>query len=267
MRNNRFLWGTPAGAALVAVLAFSVVLAGCSGKKGGSGGGDAGLGDLQEAAELAKTAGDAAKALKDVSGSGGSSSKGGGTASKAEDFKYDLTADGTGVIIKGINVENPGAIKVPEKIEGYPVVEIADNAFGYGTLPGVTSVTLPNSVTKLGNGVFYAMGITKSPLTPNIKEIPDNCFGSTALTSITIPNGVTKIGATAFDSCKSLKDVVIPDSVTEMGYAAFSACPELTTVKLPSHPIKYGDFAFSGCSKLSLAVRKAITDSGYTGTF
>jgi hypothetical protein len=76
-------------------------------------------------------------------------------------------------------------------------------------------------------------------------------------------------------SCVSLKEVVIPDSVTVIGQLAFSSCKELTTVKLPSHPLEYPDFesihannsAFGSCPKLSLAVRNAIKESGYTGEF
>jgi hypothetical protein len=248
---------------LAMALAFSMVLAGCSGKKD-SASGAAGLDDLKEVAELAKTAGDAAKALNNVSG-------GGGTASKPEDFVYDLTADGKGVVIKGLNVENPSTLKIPEKIEGYPVVELGEYSFSFGYT--YTSVTIPSSVTKLGEMAFADTGITKITLPSGITEIPRACFTRTNLTSITIPNGVTKIADDAFAMCLSLKEVVIPDSVTEIGVTAFADCPELTTVKLPSHPVKYlediigYERAFENCPKLSLAVRKAITDSGYKGTF
>jgi hypothetical protein len=264
-------------AMLAMALTFGLVFAGC-GKKdsgGGSGGGGGGGGsaELGEIVELTKTAVDAAKALDSVSGKSGG--KGGGaTASKAEDFQYDLSADGKGVVIKGLNVGNVGTIKVPEKIEGYPVVEIA--SFGYGT-SNVTSVTIPNSVTKLGGSLFSYMPITKITLPPGITEIPDSLFLKCKnLTTVTIPNGVTKIGEDAFLN-SGLKEITIPDSVKTIGHEAFSYCSELSTVKLPSHLIEYpdssnsyaatGSRAFVNCGKLSLATRKAIQDSGYTGEF
>ena len=63
-------------------------------------------------------------------------------------------------------------------------VAIDDGAF-YGC-PGMTSVTIPGSVTRIGDGAFY---------------------GCTGLTSVTIPDSVTSIGDRAFIVCDSLTDV------------------------------------------------------------
>ena len=52
---------------------------------------------------------------------------------------------------------------------------------------GLTSITIPNSVTSIGNSAF---------------------LGCTGLTSITIPEGVTRIGYDTFDGCKGLKTVI-----------------------------------------------------------
>jgi len=208
--------------------------------------------------------------------------KGGATASKDSDFKYDLTADGKGVVIKGLQGDF-AVVKIPAKIEGYPVVEVAHLgpellSFDDST-NAITSVTIPDSVTVLGKDLFWRTSITKISLPKGITVLPTNLFhGCKFLTSVTIPNGVKEIGYGAFGFCKALKEITIPDSVTKIGKDAFENCSELTTVKLPSHPIEYlkvddqglefnGNWAFSGCSKLSLAVRKAITDSGYKDNF
>jgi hypothetical protein len=242
-----------------AIMMAAMVLAGCGGKKNSaSGGGDAGLNDAL------RTAAESGKALD--------SGKGGGTASKPEDFKYDLTADGNGVVIQGVTKANVSAIKVPDKIEGYPVVEIAKLVFG--DQKNITSVTLPKTVTTLGRQLFYGMeSLSKIDLPPGITVIPEDCFYKCkSLSTVKIPDGVTKIEEDAF--CLSgIKEIVIPDSVTTIGGFAFSDCSELTSVKLPSHPIEYtavfsGDIrTFSNCPKLSLAIRKAIQDSGYKDGF
>ena len=74
---------------------------------------------------------------------------------------------------------------------------------------GLTSVTIPDSVTNIGTYAFS---------------------GCTGLTSVTIPNGVTSIGYEAFSGCAGLTSVTIPDSVTSIGGWAFSGCTGLTEV-------------------------------------
>ena len=64
---------------------------------------------------------------------------------------------------------------------------ICDGAFK--NCNGLTSVTIPNSVTSIGYSAFR---------------------GCSSLTSVTIPNSVTSIGKYAFNNCSSLKSIIIP---------------------------------------------------------
>ena len=65
---------------------------------------------------------------------------------------------------------------------------------------GLTSLTLPSSVTKIG---CYALF---------------NCIG---LTSLTLPSSVTEIGEHAFLNCRGLTNFTIPSGVTSIGGGAF----------------------------------------------
>ena len=94
---------------------------------------------------------------------------------------------------------------------------------------GLTSITIPNSVTSIGGYAF------------------SNCSG---LTSVTIPNSVTSIGGYAFSNCSGLTSVTIGNSVTSIGSSAFSGCIGLTSITIPNSVTTIGDLAFSGCSSL-----------------
>ena len=74
---------------------------------------------------------------------------------------------------------------------------------------GKTSITIPNSVTSIGEVAFS---------------------GCKSLTSITIPNSVTSIKKEAFKGCSSLTSISLPNSVTSIGNEAFQFCWNLTSI-------------------------------------
>ena len=94
----------------------------------------------------------------------------------------------------------------------------------------MTSLTIPSSVTSIGNLAFY---------------------GCSGLTSLTIPSGVTEIGNFAFEGCSGLTSLTIPSSVILIGGCAFAGCSGLTSLTIPSSVIWIDGYAFSGCSGLT----------------
>ena len=105
---------------------------------------------------------------------------------------------------------------------------IYSSAFGYCS--SLTSITIPDSVTSIGDEAF------------------SKCSG---LTSVTIGNSVTNIGQWAFYSCSNLTSITIPDSVTSIGYEAFCYCSSLTSITIPDSVTSIGYSAFFGCSSLT----------------
>ena len=95
---------------------------------------------------------------------------------------------------------------------------------------GLTSLTLPSSVTKIG---CYALS---------------NCIG---LTSLTFPSSVTEIGEHAFLNCRGLTNFTIPSGVTSIGTSAFFCCYGLISLTIPSSVTSIGGFAFNDCSGLT----------------
>ena len=102
--------------------------------------------------------------------------------------------------------------------------------YAFSGCSGLTSLTIPSSVTEIGRETF---------------------MGCSGLTSLTIPSSVTSIGWSAFSGCSGLTSLTIPSSVTSIGYYAFSGCSGLTSLTIPSSVTSIDDNAFSGCSGLT----------------
>ncbi len=101
-----------------------------------------------------------------------------------------------------------GDVTIPDTISGLPVTSIGDYAFWGQAL---TSVTIPNSVTFIGD---WAFGLCLS------------------LTNVTIPNSVTSIGHMAFLFCGRLTSVSLGSAVTSIGSEPFEDCTNLTSITI-----------------------------------
>lgn len=122
----------------------------------------------------------------------------------AKNFDYRTASDG--IHITGVKVENPTSLKIPDKIDGRPVVGIDANALrGYTTLE---TVTFGAHVREIGEGAFE---------------------GCTALTAVTLGERVEVIYDHAFLGCTALSYLRVDgDAVAE--YNAFFDCPIETAI-------------------------------------
>ena len=139
------------------------------------------------------------------------------------------------------------------------------------------SITIPDSVTDIGNECFQSCGKLKSISFPaRLSNLGTGCFqyceslvtatfnnkkdvisikdyvfdGCINLQQIVMPQTLTYIGNYAFRDCKSLLSADIPEGATSLGNCAFQNCQALKSVSIPSTITSIGENAFSGCTSL-----------------
>jgi hypothetical protein len=171
-------------------------------------------------------------------------------------YTYSTNADGSANIVAYAGP--PWVVTIPTNINGLTVTSIGVGAFQDTSL---INVTIPNSVTNIGEGAFgFCTSLANITIPNSATTIGVEAFyDCTSLMSVTIPNSVTSIGEEAFDDCTGLTNVMIGNSVTSIGENAFGLT-SLTSVTIPGSVTSIGYGAFSGCSSLT----NATIDNGVT---
>ena len=159
-----------------------------------------------------------------------------------EGLLYEVIGRRSVTITKYIGTD--AKVSIPASINGLPVTVIGNSAFDY--CENLTSVTIPSSVTTIGESAFWGC----------------------SLNDVTIPSSVTTIGMWAFESCLTLTNIsvdsknnaymsvngvlfdksgkilifcprgksgvyTIPSSVTTIGSYAFAKCNNITIYSIP----------------------------------
>lgn len=125
------------------------------------------------------------------------------------------------------------------------VTKIGEGAFGRydenGSAPSISKVTLPETLTELGDGVFvYCLDLTEVIIKAELTAVPDYTF--------------------AF--CSNLEKVVLPETVTSVGEYAFATCEGLTSINLGK--VEYfKDYAFARSTYLANVDLSSAKEIGY----
>ena len=183
----------------------------------------------------------------------------------------------------GENTESPSTFFIPNSI-----TRIGRGAFAYPTNSSLKNISIPSSVTSIGDAAFSQCSSLSSIMIPSsVTSIGNMAFrGCSSLTNLVIPESVKTIGLgnRAFEGCTNLKSITLPDTIipkcqhfagedegmyadyayrkdctdtdykdTEywIGNFAFKDCKALTEFRFPTGIKTIGSEAFSGCSSLS----------------
>jgi len=119
-------------------------------------------------------------------------------------------------------------VRVVERIEGYYVTDIEEDAFKNSN---ATEIILPYSVKNIGTGAFEDCVNLTTIVMPEVTEIDISAFaGCMALESVDMP-AISVIGRSAFAGCEALTNIYLQD-VLEIGINAFRNCENLEAVYL-----------------------------------
>lgn len=141
-------------------------------------------------------------------------------------------------------------VQVPSEYDGKTVTALGNGAFR-GT--EVTSVTVPDTITSIGDRTFSnCPNLASISLPEGLTKIDNNAFEySFSLKSITLPSTLESLGRYAF-SGSGIESIEIPEKVTLLDHFAFFQCSNLKSVKIPESVEEFGDGVFQGDDNLTI---------------
>lgn len=186
------------------------------------------------------------------------------SGSCGDDATYKLYADGT------LYIEGTGEVwhyfyyndNIKSVIIGEGITSISYDGI-FQSDKNLVSVTLPESLTDLGNSTFeYCSNLTTINLPGKLTNIGQEVFSyCSSLSSINLPEGITSIGQEAFSKCTSLSEITWPTNITRIEAGTFSGCNNLTSFDF-SNITSIGNSAFSGCGFKTIVIPENVTDIG-----
>lgn len=146
-----------------------------------------------------------------------------------------------------------GAYTIPSEVNGKEIDQIWTS--GFEGAVGLTDITIPASIGRLGTAAFESTGLTHVTIPDTVQQVDPAVFQNcTSLVSVKLPNGITEIDQYLFANCISLQHVDMPDSITKINIYAFHNCTSLTSLALPEGLTSLSVGCFEKCYNLQHVV-------------
>ena len=149
------------------------------------------------------------------------------TSIKVDPGNPNYTVEG-GILYNKAKTE---IVSVPKGISGNVTIpdSVTDIGDAFRGCTGITGITIPNGVTYIDDYTFSdCTNLASVTIPDSVTSIDDGAFQNTGLTSITIPNSVTYIGDRAFAGCTSLTSVTMSRKTQRIGRNAFPSTAQIT---------------------------------------
>lgn len=146
-----------------------------------------------------------------------------------------------------------GAYTIPSSVNGKEIDQVWTS--GFEGAVGLTDITIPASIGRLGTAAFESTGLTHVTIPGTVQQVDPAVFQNcTSLVSVKLPNGITEIDQYLFANCISLQHVDMPDSITKINIYAFHNCTSLTSLALPKGLTSLSVGCFEKCYNLQHVV-------------
>lgn len=146
-----------------------------------------------------------------------------------------------------------GAYSIPSTVHGKTIDQVWTS--GFEGAVGLTDITIPASIGRLGTAAFESTGLTHVTIPDTVQQVDPAVFQNcTSLVSVKLPNGITEIDQYLFANCISLQHVDMPDTITKINIYAFHNCTSLTSLALPKGLTSLSVGCFEKCYNLQHVV-------------
>ncbi|MCM1101265.1 MAG: leucine-rich repeat domain-containing protein [Clostridium sp.] len=144
---------------------------------------------------------------------------------------------------------------------------IADHAFL--NCPSLEYVSIPGTVTFMGESAFSMTGIRELELLCSAPELGQSVFSSIDVVELTIPANLKTVGYMMFVNSQDLETVIIEDGVEKIDKQAFESCDSLISVTIPASVTEIGEKAFkkSAFADKSLELVLTVEPGSYAETY